>query len=405
MSGPGAVEKLARDGGRPVREKFLPFGLPLIGEEEMAEVRAAMESGWLTTGPRVQQFATDLAAYTGAKHAIPLNSCTGALHLALAALDVGPGDEVITSPLTFVCTASMVLHLGAKVVFADIDRQTFNLDPKAVEAAITPRTKAIIPVHFAGYPCDLDALHALARPRGIKVIEDAAHAISAEYKGRRLGALSDATCFSFYPTKNMTTGEGGALTTNDDALAERVRVLMLHGMSRDAWKRFTSAGSWFYEVVEPGYKYNLTDPAAGMGIHQLRRLDGFTSTRETYARRLDEVLAGQDALLTPVVKGDIRHARHLYPLLIRPEELTVDRAEFIEALKAENIGAAVHFIPVHLHPYYRDKLGFRAGMFPNAEWVYEREISLPLYPKMTPADLEDVAAAVLKVVHWKRRRS
>ena len=398
------VERLALDGGRPVREKFLPFGLPLIGEEEMAEVRATMESGWLTTGPRTQQFGKDLAAYVGAKHAIPLNSCTGALHLALAALGVGPGDEVITSPLTFVATTNVVLHLGAKVVFADIDRETFNLDPKLVEAAITARTKVILPVHFAGYPCDLDALHALAGPRGIKVVEDAAHAISAEYKGRRIGSLSDATCFSFYPTKNMTTGEGGALTTDDDALADRVRVLMLHGMSRDAWKRFTSAGSWYYEVVEPGYKYNLTDVAAATGIHQLRRLDGFTATRERYARALDDAFAGESALLTPVVRGPVRHARHLYPLLIRPEELTVDRAEFIEALKAENIGTTVNFIPVHLHPYYREKLGFRAGMFPNAEWVYEREISLPLYPKMTSADLEDVARAVLKVVHWRRRR-
>jgi dTDP-4-amino-4,6-dideoxygalactose transaminase len=404
MIRPAVLDKLAIDGGKPVREKFLPFGLPLIGEEELAAVRAAMESGWLTTGPRTQQFAQDLAAYTGAKHAIPMNSCTGALHVALAALGVGPGDEVLTSPLTFVSTANVALHLGATVVFADVDRETMNLDPAAVAAALTPRTKVILPVHFAGYPCDLDALHALALPRGIKVVEDAAHAISAEYKGRRIGALSDATCFSFYPTKNMTTGEGGALTTNDDALAERARVLMLHGMSRDAWKRYTSAGSWFYEVVAPGYKYNLTDPASAMGIEQLKRLDGFTATRERYARALDGVFAGEEALITPVVKGDVRHARHLYPLLLRLEKLTVDRAQFIEALKAENIGTTVNFIPVHLHPYYRDRLGFKAGQFPNAEWLYEREISLPLYPRMTPADLEDVATAVLKVAHWRRAR-
>jgi dTDP-4-amino-4,6-dideoxygalactose transaminase len=405
MTGGAAVEKLAQDGGKPVREKFLPFGLPFVGEEEMAEVRAAIESGWLTTGPRVQRFGEELAAYVGARHALPVNSCTGALHLALVALDVGPGDEVITSPLTFISTANVVLHTGAKVVFADVDRETFNIDPKAVEAAITPRTKVVLPVHFAGYPCDMDALHALARPRGIKVVEDAAHAISAEYKGRRIGSLSDATCFSFYPTKNMTTGEGGALTTDVEALADRVRRLMLHGMSRDAWKRFASAGSWYYEVVEPGFKYNLTDPAAAMGLQQLRRLDGFTATRERYARALDEAFAGQHALITPVVKGPVRHARHLYPLLIRPEELTVDRAEFIQALKAENIGSTVNFIPVHLHPYYRETQGFRPGMFPNAEWVYEREISLPLYPKMTPADLQDVARAVQKVVHWKGRRA
>ncbi len=399
------IEKLAQDGGRPVREKFLPFGLPLIGEEEKQEVMAALESGWMTTGPRTQQFAQDLAAFAGVKHAIPLNSCTGALHLALAAMGVGPGDEVITSPLTFVCTANVAMHLGARVVFADVDRETYNIDPAAIEAAITPRTKVIIPVHFAGYPCDMDAIHAIAKARGIKVVEDAAHAISAEYKGKKIGSLSDATCYSFYPTKNMTTGEGGALLTDDDALAERVRMLALHGMSRDAWKRFTSAGSWHYDVVAPGYKYNLTDPAAAVGIHQLRRLDGFTTTRERYARALDDAFLGHPALITPRVKGDVRHARHLYPLLVRPEELSIDRAEFIELLKLENIGTTVNFIPVHTFTWYRDELGFKQGQFPNAEWVYEREISLPLYPRMTPTDLEDVARAVLKVVHWRRRKA
>ena len=398
-------EPLAADGGPPVRGTFLPFGLPLIGEEEKREALAAIESGWLTTGPRTQQFAEDLRAYVGARHAIPLNSCTGALHLSLAALGVGPGDEVVTSPLTFCSTANVILHLGAKVVFADVDRETYNIDPAAVEAALTPRTKVILPVHFAGHPCDMDALHALARPRGIKVVEDAAHAISAEYRGRRIGGLSDATCFSFYPTKNMTTGEGGAVTTNDDALAERVRVLALHGMSKDAWKRYTHAGSWYYEVVVPGYKYNLTDPAAALGIHQLRRLDGFTTTRERYSRALDDAFAGHPALITPAVRDGIRHARHLYPLLLRPEQLSVDRGQFIEALKAENIGATVNFIPVHLHPYYRERLGFEAGQFPNAEWVYEREISLPVYPRMTPSDVQEVARAVLKICHWKRRIS
>jgi dTDP-4-amino-4,6-dideoxygalactose transaminase len=399
------TEPLAQDGGPPVREKFLPFGLPLIGEEEKREVMEALDSGWLTTGPRTQQFARDLEAYIGVKHAIPLNSCTGALHLVLAAMGVGPGDEVITSPLTFCSTANVVLHLGARVVFADVDRESYNIDPAAVEAAITPRTKVILPVHFAGYPCDMDAIRKLASERGLRVVEDAAHAISAEYHGRKIGATPDAACFSFYPTKNMTTGEGGAVTTDDDALAERVRVLALHGMSKDAWKRYSNSGSWFYEVVAPGYKYNLTDPAAAMGIHQLRRLDGFTHTRERYARALDDAFQGEDGLIPPVVKGDIRHARHLYPLLIRPERLTVDRAAFIEALKAENIGTTVNFIPVHLHPFYREHLGFRAGQFPNAEWIYEREISLPLYPRMTPSDVEDVARAVLKVCHWKRTPS
>ena len=291
------------------------------------------------------------------------------------------------------------------MVFADIDRETYNLDPAAVEAAITPRTKVLLPVHFAGYPCDMDRLLALARAHGLKVVEDAAHAISAEHRGRKIGSLSDATCFSFYPTKNMTTGEGGALTTQDDALADRVRVLALHGMSKDAWKRFSSAGSWYYEVVAPGYKYNMTDMAAALGIHQLRRLDGFTTTRERYARALDDAFAGHPALITPRVRpgDDIRHARHLYPLLIEPEALTVDRSAFVDALRAENVGVTVNFIPVHLHPYYRDQLGFREGQFPNAEWVYQREISLPLYPRMTPSDVEDVARAVLKVCHWKSR--
>ena len=375
---------------------------PMLGPEEKNAVLEVMNSGKLAQGEKVDQFEKAFSAYIGTRHAVAVGNGTIAIHLALLAHGVGKGMEVVTTPFTFIGSVTPILFCQARPVFADIIEKTFNIDPADMKKARSAKTKAFIPVHLFGLSAEMDEIMELAGE--IPVIEDACQAHGAAYKGRKAGSIGSCACYSFYPTKNMTTGEGGALTTDDDALADRVRVLMLHGMSRDAWKRFTSAGSWYYEVVEPGYKYNLTDVAAAIGIHQLRRLEGFTATRERYARALDDAFAGESALLTPVVRGPIRHARHLYPLLIRPEELTVDRAEFIEALKAENIGTTVNFIPVHLHPYYREKLGFRAGMFPNAEWVYEREISLPLYPKMTAADLEDVARAVLKVVHWRRRR-
>lgn len=395
---------LASAGGTPVRSTFLPYAQYAFGIEEEQEVIQALASGWITTGPRTKKLEEQLATYLGSKQAICVDSCTAALHLSLAALNLQPGDEVITSPITFCATANTILHSGGKVVLADVECDTLNLSAAEVEKRITPKTRAIVPVHYAGHPCEMDDLMALARKHNLKVVEDAAHAIGAEYKGTRIGTIGDTTCFSFYATKNMTTAEGGAVTLNDEEMAAQIRILSLHGMSKDAWKRYTSAGSWFYEVVVPGFKYNMTDLEAALGLHQLEKVDGFNATRRRYATIYDKAL---DALgggifhMTP--RPHVLSSMHLYPIQLELEALTIDRAQFIEELKAENIGTTVNFIPIHYHPYYRDNLPYQKGDFPVAERAYERLISLPLYPKMTEDDLGEVMEAVAKIVRAYRR--
>ena len=384
------------------RREFLPFALPDIGEAEIEEVVQALRSGWITTGPRTKEFERRLGEYVGARHAIAVNSCTGALHLALAAIGIGPGDEVITSPLTFCSTANVILHLGGTPVFADIG-EDYNIDPAEIERRITSRTRAILPVHYSGQPCNMDRILACAREHNLPVIEDAAHAIGAKYRDRMIGILGDVTAFSFYAIKNMTTAEGGMITTEDDDLAERMRLLSLHGISKDAWKRYTSEGSWYYEVVYPGYKYNMTDIQAALGIHQLARLEQFLKTRSKYVAMYNEAFGEMPEIQTPTANTDVRHAWHLYVIQLVLERLTINRAQFIEALRAENIGTSVHFIPVHLHPYYRQTFGYKRGDFPNAERIYDRIVSLPLYPKMTEEDVGDVIAAVNKVVRKHRK--
>jgi len=394
-----------------MRDTFLPFSLPTIGEEEIAEVTDSLRSGWVTTGPKTKRFEEQFREYIGARHAIAVNSCTAGLHIALTALGIGAGDEVIVPTLTFCSTANVVVHLGARPVLVDVG-EDFNVTPEAIEQAITPRTKAIMPVHYGGQPCDLKAIYALATRYHLPVVEDAAHAVGAAYKGRRIGSpapllpCSSApllTAFSFYPTKNMTTGEGGMITTADDELAERMRLLSLHGMSRDAWKRYTSAGSWYYEVVLPGYKDNMTDIQAALGIHQLRKLDGFIGTRQRYARLYDQAFADLPEIETPITHPDRSHIYHIYVIRLNLERLTIDRAQFIEELKALNIGSSVHFIPVHLHPFYRETFGYRLGDCPVAERLYAQIISLPLFPGMTNHDVQDVIDAVRKVVSAHRR--
>ena len=415
-----------------MRDTFLPFSLPTIGEEEIAEVIDSLRSGWITTGPKTKRFEEEFREYIGAKHAIAVNSCTAALHIALTALGIGPGDEVIVPTLTFCSTANVVIHLGARPVLVDVG-EDFNVTPEAIERAITPRTKAIIPVHYGGQPCDLEAIYSIAARYNLSVVEDAAHAVGAAYHGHKIGSdfLSRGaeeqggegareprsrsveerlTCnvqrvavFSFYATKNMTTGEGGMITTADDELAERMRLLSLHGMSRDAWKRYTSTGSWYYEVLLPGYKYNMTDIQAALGIHQLRKLDDFIAIRRRYARMYDEGFADMPEVERPIIHSDRTHTYHLYVIRLNLERLTIDRAQFIEELKALNIGTSVHFIPVHLHPYYRDTFGFRPGDCPVAERLYERIISLPLFPRMTEDDVRDVIHAVKDVISKHRR--
>ena len=384
-----------------MRNSFLPYCLPFIGEEEIAEVADSLRSGWVTTGPKVKRFEQDFAAYTGAKHAIAVNSCTAALHTSLAALNIGPGDEVIVPTLTFCATANVVVHLGAKPVIVDVD-ENCHISLEAACRAITPRTKAIVPVHYAGQSCSLRDVFELADTYGIAVVEDAAHAAGASYEGGMVGSHGRAVCFSFYAIKNMTTGEGGMITTSDDDLAARLRLLSLHGMSRDAWKRYTEAGSWFYEVLEPGFKYNMTDVQASLGIHQLRRLDGFVRRRQEIAAVYDQTFSDLPELSLPARLPGRNHTFHLYPIQLRLDMLGLNRSEFIEELRARNIGASVHFIPLHQHPFYRDRYGYGAKQFPMAEQIYQGMLSLPLYPKMTDQDVGDVVSAVHEIVDANR---
>ena len=391
-------------GGEPIREAYLPFCTPYIGEEEKAEVIAALESGWLSTGPRTNQFEAEMKEYLGARHTLALSSCTAGLHLALVSAGIGPSDEVITSPFTFVSTANVILHTGARPVFADISPDTYNISVEQIERRITPRTRAIIPVHYAGHPCQMDEIMNLARTHNLLVIEDAAHAVGAKYKGRFLGSWEDrVTVFSFYANKVMTTGEGGLLVAGIDELADKARTLSLHGITHDAWKRYSATGSWFYQVLLPGYKYNMTDIQSALGLCQLKRLEWFIERREGICRQYDRAFAPIEEIVTPWVSPDVRHARYIYPILVEQERLSINRSQFIEALRAENIGASVHFIPIHLHPYYRDELGYRRGDYPIAESVYDRLISLPLFPHMTEQDVQDVITAVQRIVAYYHR--
>jgi dTDP-4-amino-4,6-dideoxygalactose transaminase/glycosyltransferase involved in cell wall biosynthesis/ubiquinone/menaquinone biosynthesis C-methylase UbiE len=390
---------LAVEGGRPVRETFLPFGAPCLGDEEVEEVAATLRSGWIGTGPRAERFEEEFAAYVGARHAVSLSSCTAGLFLSLLAAGVGPGDEVITTPLTFAATVNVIEHAGARPVLADVDPSTLNLDPSQVERAVTPRTRAVIPVHFGGLPCDMDALNRVAEARGLAVVEDAAHATGARYRGRMAGALARAASFSFYANKNLTTGEGGMVTTDDAELAERVRLLRLHGLSGDAWRRFSTRRLMRSDVLAPGYKLNMTDIAAALGLHQLRKQERFMETRERYAAIYDEAFAGLPARRQPrpAAPSADRHALHLYTLVLEEGRWRVPRDEVVAALLAENVGAAIHYRAVHTHPFYRDKYGFRPEDFPHAFAVGESILSLPLTPAMSERDLSDVIAAVRKV--------
>jgi dTDP-4-amino-4,6-dideoxygalactose transaminase len=332
---------------------------------------------------------------------LALNSCTAALHTALKTLGIGPGDEVITTPMTFTASVNVIEHVGARPVLVDVEPDTLNIDPHKVAAAITPRTRAILPVHYAGHPADLDALRALARAHGLEIVEDAAHALPACYKGRPIGSEGNPVAFSFYATKNLTTGEGGMLTADAEFLT-RARVISLHGMSRDAWKRYDKGGSWFYEVLLPGFKYNMTDIQAALGLWQLRKLEQFQARRRAVVSEYDRAFADEPALERPVTRPDVEHAWHLYVLRLRDDALTIGRDRFIQELADRNIGTSVHFIPIHIHPYYRDKYGFTPGSFPVAYDNFRRMLSLPLNPGLTDHDVGDVIEAVLDVVRSYR---
>ena len=381
-----------------MRTHFLPFSSPSLGEEEIREVVACLRSGWLTTGLKTTQFEDAFATFIGCEHAIAVNSCTSALHLALEAAGVRAGHEVITSPMTFAATAAVIEHLNARPVFVDCDPGTFNLDPHAIAQRISPRTRAIIPVHFAGQACDMDPILAVARQHNLSIIEDAAHALPTRYKGMIVGTLGDITCFSFYVTKTLTTGEGGMVVTNNSQYAERIRLMRLHGITRDAWKRYSQNGSWFYEISAPGYKYNLTDIAASIGIPQLHKSHLFYERRKTIAQIYTHALSDIPHIRTPSVMSYGEPSWHLYVILLNLDALAISRDMFIRELGLRKIGVSVHFIPLHIQPYYRKTYGYKPHDYPNAFAAYQRMVSLPIYPAMTDEDVADVVKAVGDIV-------
>ena len=390
----------------------IPFHRPSIGPAEEREVLDSLRSGWITTGPKAKRFEKEFAAYVGARHALAVAHCTGALHLALFALGVGPGDEVITTPFTFTATAEVIGYLGARPLFVDIEPGTFNLDPACVETALENgqhrRVRAILPVHFAGYACDMDRLLAIARSHNLRIVEDAAHAAGSarHLEGRgmtRVGTIGDLSCFSFYATKNITSAEGGMVTTEDDALAERIAIASLHGMDRDAWKRYDRSGSWFYEIHDTGFKYNLSDVHAAIGLVQLGRADEFMRRRTAIARAYSQALREDSALQVPHEEPGIEHAWHLYVLRVHPEQLRIGRAQFVEFLRERGIGTSVHCIPLHTMHFYQERYGYRTGDFPVAEDVYSRCLSLPIYPAMSDEDVAYVIENVLAVARENRR--
>lgn len=387
---------------------YVPFHRPSIGDEEIREVVDTLRSGWLTTGPRTARFEREFRDYIAAPHAIAASSATAGLHLALSALGIGPGDEVITTPMTFCATVHAILHVGAAPVLADIGRDG-NIDPEQVERRIGSRTRAIIPVHLAGLPCDMEAIWAMARDRGIHVIEDAAHAAGAHYRGRPIGAgpteksgASDAVIFSFYATKNMTTGEGGMVACHRQPLADSIRMLALHGVSHDAWDRYTDDGDWHYDVLAHGFKYNLSDVQAALGIHQLHKLDESIQRRAAYARIYNDAFADMDELELPPDSAQCRHAWHLYILRLNLHRITIDRREFIRQLREKGVCASVHFIPI---PFFRffSRLHLPEHPCQRAANLYPRIVSLPLYPAMTEEQVHYVAAAVQEIVKSSRR--
>ena len=381
----------------------LPFHQAWLDDDEISEVVDTLKSGWLTTGPKTQRFEEDFKAYIGCKHAIGLNSCTAGLHLSLAAKGFKPGEEVITTPLTFPATANVILHQNLKPVFADIEEGTLNIDVREIEKKINRNTRAIMPVHFAGHSCDMDAIESLALQHNLTVIEDAAHALETWYKGKKIGNLGHLTSFSFYATKNITTGEGGMLTTNDDDMAEKIRMMRLHGLSKDAWKRYGKDGFSHWELHVPGYKYNMSDINASLGIHQLKKVDRFLDLRKRYAALYDSAFRDIKELRTLQTREYTQHARHIYIIMLCLEKLTVTRDQFLDAMQAAGIGVAVHFSALHLQPLYRKEHGTKPEDLPVATQYSERILSLPLYPKMSVADVELVIHTVTKLIAKYRR--
>jgi len=380
------------------RAAILPFHIPDIGDNEISAVAEVLRSGWLTTGPKVHAFEHAFARYIGVSHAVAVNSCTAALHLALDTVGLREGDEVLVPTMTFAATAEVVLYFKARPVLVDCEPDTLNVDPAVLEKALSPRTRAIIPVHYGGHACDMARILDIARTYQLKVIEDAAHALPASYNGQMVGTFGDLACFSFYATKTLCTGEGGMVITANPEYAENVRMMSLHGISKQAWNRYSAEGSWYYEILRPGFKYNMTDIAAALGLVQLEKCDRMWEARKRIAEIYNDGLGDLDEVVTPAVHGDVEHAWHLYPIRLDLDPLRIGRAEFITMMREQNIGTSVHFIPLHLHPFYRDTYRYRREDFPNASNAYERLVSLPIYPAMTESDAVDVVTVVRDII-------
>ncbi len=383
--------------------ELLPFHQASIGEEEVKEIIQTLNSGWLTTGQKTRLFEKTFADYIGCKHAIGLNSCTSGLHLSLVVSGVSSGDEVITSPITFPATTNVIVHQNAKPVFVDVEPETLNINCSEIESKINDSTKAILPVHFAGHPCDMDTIISLAQKHNLTVIEDAAHALESKYHGNKIGAIGNFTAFSFYATKNITTGEGGMLTTNDDHYADKLRILSLHGISKNAWKRYGKEGFQHWELLMPGYKYNMFDVQASLGIHQIKKVESFLNRRVQIVKKYNDAFEKTEEIQLLKPESNIKHAHHLYVTVIKTENLKVSRDEVLNEIQKRGIGVAVHFRSLHLQPFFKQHFNYKKGMFPQAEYLSDRVISLPLYPKMTDEDVSRVIETVLGVLHSFRQ--
>lgn len=381
----------------------IPFHRPSFDEDEFNEVKSCLQSGWITTGPRVRRFEEEFSKYIGCNHAIALNSCTAALHLALDAFGLKEGEEVILPTITFASTGEVVTYFNAKPVLVDCEEDTLLIDVNKIEEKISKKTKIIIPVHYAGQACDMDKIIQLARKYNIYVIEDAAHSLPTRYKGRMIGKIGNITCFSFYSTKTITTSEGGMACTEDDNIAERIKIMSLHGISKDAWKRYSSQGSWYYEIIDAGYKYNMTDIAASLGLVQLRKCNNFQQKREMIAKKYTDAFKDIPEIKVPIVRDYGTHAWHLYVIQLDLERLRINRGQFIDNMREEGIGCSVHFIPLHLHPYYKKVFRYKKEEFPGATRVYEKIVSLPIYPKMTDEDIDYVIDSTIKVIKENRK--
>lgn len=397
------MEKPAIEGGKPVREEFLPYGTQSLDQKEINEVVDTLKSDWITTGPKMRLFEKKFRDYIGSKFAVAVNSGTAALHIATSAIEINPSDEVITTPLTFVASANCIVYRGGTPVFADIKKNTWNIDPKNIEKNITSKTKAIIPVHFAGQPCDMDEILEIAEKNDLYVIEDAAHAIDAKYLGKKIGNISDLSIFSFHPVKNITTAEGGMVTTNNEELYEKLLMYRTHGISKDAVKRFGKSGGFYYDMKYLGYRYNMSELHAALGIHQLDKLKKFQKRRREIVKIYNKELFKIEQINIPYVKNDIRHSWHLYIIQLEVDKLKVDRDYIFKAMREENIGVNVHYIPVHYHTYYQEKFGLKKGMFPNVEWLFPHLLTIPLSHSMTDEDVYDVINSLKKIIEYYRK--